>query len=249
MKRRWVAWLAAFVALLVVAGSAFVIWSLMRNLPMPEAMAALEADAEVTVVTESWLVFAPAGTTPSTGLVLYPGGLVNPVAYAPVARAIAAEGFRVVVVPMPLNLAVVAPDRAAEVIRAFPEVRTWAVGGHSLGGAMAARYADRRPEQVKGLVLWAAYPAGGNDLSQRSLAVVSIYGSRDGLATADDIDASRALLPATTTWVEIDGGNHAQFGWYGAQARDLEATISRESQQAQVVAATVGLLEGLGEGD
>jgi pimeloyl-ACP methyl ester carboxylesterase len=143
---------------------------------------------------------------------------------------------------MPLNLAIFAPDRAAEVITAFPEISRWAVGGHSLGGAMSARFAYQNPEAVQGLALWAAYPASTDDLSGYSLAVTSIYGTRDGLATEDKIAASRPLLPLDTTWVAIEGGNHTQFGWYGAQSGDNTATISREEQQRQIVAATLALL-------
>jgi hypothetical protein len=100
---------------------------------------------------------------------------------------------------------------------------------------------------VAGLGLWAAYPAGSSDLSGRDLAVASIYGTRDGLATEEEIAASRPLLPPDTQWTAIEGGNHAQFGWYGPQSGDNEATISREEQQAQIVAATLELLQGLGQ--
>jgi dienelactone hydrolase len=146
---------------------------------------------------------------------------------------------------MPLNLAVFAPDRAAEVMAAFPQIGRWAVGGHSLGGAMAARFALQNPDAVQGLVLWAAYPASTDDLSGHPLAVASIYGTLDGLATEDKIAASRPLLPGNTLWVAIEGGNHAQFGWYGPQSGDGTATISREEQQRQIVAATLELLSRL----
>jgi dienelactone hydrolase len=185
---------------------------------------------------------------PSAGLILYPGGRVDLRSYAPTAREIAAQGYLVVVVPMPLNLAFFAPDRAAEVIAAFPEVDRWAIGGHSLGGAMAARFAHRYPSTVHGLVLWASYPAASDDLSARGdLAVASIYGTLDGLATEDEIAASRPLLPPDTRWVAIEGGNHAQFGWYGPQRGDNPATISREAQQQETIAGTLALLAALGE--
>jgi pimeloyl-ACP methyl ester carboxylesterase len=209
---------------------------------MPEALAALESDARVHVETAPWLVFRPANQDPSVGLVLYPGGRVDPRAYAPTARALAEEGHLVVIVPMPLNLAFFAPGRAAEVMAAFPGIESWALGGHSLGGAMAANYAHGNPEAVRGLLLWAAYPGASDDLSDYQLAASSIYGTRDGLATPDKIDASRPLLPPDTGWTAVEGGNHAQFGWYGPQPGDDEATISREKQQAQIVAATLGLL-------
>ncbi|MDH4137642.1 MAG: alpha/beta hydrolase, partial [Anaerolineae bacterium] len=131
---------------------------------------------------------------------------------------------------------------AAGVMAAFPEVERWVVGGHSLGGAMAARFAHRQPSAVQGLVLWASYPSASDDLSARDLVVASIYGTRDGLATGEKIAASRPLLPAETRWMAIAGGNHAQFGWYGPQSGDNPATISREAQQQEVIAATLILL-------
>ena len=170
---------------------------------------------------------------------------MDPRSYAPAAHALAQEGYLVVIVPMPLNLAVFAPDRAADVMAAFPEIGRWAVGGHSLGGAMAARFAYQNPEAVQGLALWAAYPASTDDLSGHPLAVTSIYGTNDGLATEDKIAASRPLLPGNTRWVAIEGGNHAQFGWYGPQSGDGAAVISREEQQREIVAATLELLSGL----
>jgi len=241
VKRWW--WVLPLV--LLCAAGLFVLWGSTPAAPMPEALAALESDAQVLVDTEPWLVFRPAGQEPVTGLVLYPGGRVDPRAYAPAGREVAEQGYLVAIVPMPLNLAVLAPDRAGDVMAAFPEVGHWAVGGHSLGGAMAARFAYNDPNAVDGLVLWAAYPASTDDLSGHDLAVTSIFGTRDGLATAGKIDASRPLLPSDTVWVAIEGGNHAQFGWYGPQSGDNEATISREEQQAEIVEATAVLLSAI----
>ena len=241
VKRWW--WLLPLVLFLAVA--AFVIWANTGPSPMPEALAALESDSQVQVQTEPWLVFRPAGQEPATGLILYPGGRLDPRAYGPTARAIAEAGYLVAIVPMPLNLAVFAPGRAAEVMDAFPQVERWALGGHSLGGSMAANFAHRNPDSARGLALWASYPASSDDLSGADLAVTSIYGTLDGLATESKIAASRPLLPPDTQWVAIDGGNHAQFGWYGPQGGDNPATISREEQQAQIVVATLDLLAQL----
>jgi hypothetical protein len=241
-RLKWL-WLLLLVPALALAG--FVLWAESTPSPMREALAALESDPQVQVTTNRWLVFRPAHRQPAVGLVLYPGGRVDARSYAPAARAIAAEGYLVIIVPMPLNLAVFAPDAAVDVFCAFPDVDSWAVGGHSLGGAMAARFAYGHPEQVKGLVLWASYPDASNDLSNRDLAVTSVYGTLDGLATGEKIDASRPLLPPTTEWVAIAGGNHAQFGWYGPQSGDNPATISRQAQQEQLVRATLALLRSL----
>ena len=164
------------------------------------------------------------------------GGWIH-ASYAPIARALAEEGYLTFIVPMPLNLAVFDPGAAAEVIAAYPEITTWVVGGHSLGGAMAANFARKNPGLLDGLFLWAAYPAESDDLSGQDLQVVSIYGTLDGLMTSVEVEASRALLPVNTIWAPIEGGNHAQFGWYGDQPGDNPATISREEQQAKTIQA------------
>jgi predicted alpha/beta-hydrolase family hydrolase len=245
MKRVLKRWWLILLVLLFAGVSGFVIWGSTPLGPMPEALTALDSGPEVTVTTDRWLTFAPTEAA-TTGLILYPGGRVDPRAYAPTARAIAEEGVLVVIVPMPLNLAVLAPNRAQAVMDAHPEIDAWAIGGHSLGGAMAARFTDEYPERVDGLVLWASYPAEGNSLAdQDSLAVVSIYATEDGLAILEEIEASRPLLPPQTTWVELVGGNHAQFGWYGPQDGDGTAEISRKTQQDLVSEATLELLRGL----
>jgi len=240
LKRRWK--LAAVLVLPVAVIAAFVLWASIIPEPLPEALRALQSDEQITVDTTHWVVFRPAGQAPAAGLIFYPGGRVDYRAYAPAARAIADAGYLVVIVPMPLNLAVLAPDRALRVQEAFPQVPRWVIGGHSLGGAMAARFAFKHPEHVHGVVLWASYPPGSANLTNSSFPVISISGTRDGLATPEKIAASRALLPSATRWVKIEGGNHAQFGWYGDQPGDNAALISREEQQACVVAATLELM-------
>lgn len=241
IKKRW--WILLFIPLLLI--TAFAVWALTGPKGTAEAQAALKSDSLVTVEIENWLVFNPVDYEPTTGLILYPGGRVDPAAYAPLARDIAAEGYLVVIPPMPLNLAFLAPERALEIMDAFPQIAHWAVGGHSLGGAMAANFANSHPESVDGLLLWAAYPSQSDDLSEQDLEVMSIYGTNDGLASAEEINNSKALLPPDTNWVEIAGGNHAQFGSYGPQSGDNTADISSQVQQAQIVQATILFLNNL----
>lgn len=236
--------------LLVTGAGAFVVLN-GRNQARPEAVAALESDAQVTVsqvAGQDWYVFSPAAGTAITGLILYPGGFVDPVAYAPIAREIAAHGYLVVLDPMPLNLAVTGINSAGAIIAAFPEIAHWAIGGHSLGGAMAAEYIKGNPETIDGLALWAAYPADNTDLSSLLLAVVSIYGDADGVASIADVTGAANRLPDDARFILIDGGNHTQFGAYGQglQRGDNPATISRAAQQAAIVAGTLELLEIIG---
>ena len=236
--------------LLVTGAGAFVVLN-GRNQARPEAVAALESDAQVTVsqvAGQDWYVFSPAAGTAITGLILYPGGFVDPVAYAPIAREIAAHGYLVVLDPMPLNLAVTGINSAGAIIAAFPEIAHWAIGGHSLGGAMAAEYIKGNPETIDGLALWAAYPAENTDLSSLLLAVVSIYGDADGVASIADVTGAADRLPDDARFILIDGGNHTQFGAYGQglQRGDNPATIDRDAQQAAIVAGTLELLEIIG---
>ena len=237
--------------LLLVFVVALVILALQLTAPigelMPEALAALEPGSGVQVSRSPWLVFAPEQQGISVGLIFYPGGRVAPEAYSPLARALAEAGYLAVITPMPLNLAVLNWTAADGVIEAYPQVETWVMAGHSLGGAMAARYAQANPDTIDGLVLLAAYPEAELSLRGLNLAVTTIYGDRDGLATLDEIEGSFAQLPADARKVLIAGGNHAQFGWYGSQANDLSAQISRDEQQRQVIEAMLWLLREAGK--
>jgi Alpha/beta hydrolase family len=243
--RKFMRVILVIIGLLVVITGAFVVWGETPAKPMPQALAALQSDTQVTVTIGKWIEFIPTDSNPKTGFIIYPGGRVDYRAYSPQAHAIAAQGYLVVIVRVPLNLAVLDPAAAADVIAAHPEIKTWVVGGHSLGGSMASNFAHSHPDAVQGLVLWASYPAGSDDLSKSGLKTISISGTLDGLSTPDKISASQNLLPTDTVWVLITGGDHAQFGWYGPQAGDNPATISREEQQAQIVKATVDFLSTL----
>jgi len=212
---------------------------------MPQARDAMQSDRDVEVSTDTYLVFMPIDQDPTVGFIIYPGAKVLPESYAPTAHAIAEEGYLVVIVPMPLNFAIFNITGADGVIASFPNIETWAIGGHSLGGAMAAWYAYDNPEKMSGLVLWASYPDASKSLAETNLQVTSIYGALDGLATPNTVLGSADYLPTNTTFVEIVGGNHANFGWYGDQPGDNPATISRESQTQQITNATLTLLARL----
>lgn len=245
-RRRLLRWtLLAALIIPLVAISGFLVWAMTPLGPAPAALAVLQSDAQVTVEQNDWLVFKPSTTSPTTGLVFYPGGRVDYRSYAPQMHDIAAQGYLVIIAPMPLSLAVFAPGQAADIIAAHPEIEHWAIAGHSLGGAMAANFIYTHPQAAEGLALWAAYPADNNSLASHTLPVTSIYGTNDGAAAT--LAASRTLLPPQTRWIVITGGNHAQFGSYGAQPGDGVATISAEEQRRQTVGATVELLDSLGK--
>jgi pimeloyl-ACP methyl ester carboxylesterase len=211
--------------------------------PAPAAFGALRSDTQVTVSLDQFVVFQPANKKPSTALIFYPGARVDYRSYAVPLHKIAAEGYLVILLPVRLNLALLDANAADRAISAFPTIRPWAVGGHSLGGVAAASYASKHA--VDGLVLWASFPA--NDaLKNSKTKVISIYGTQD-ISGADVFENKRTLLPLDAEFVVIQGGNHAQFGDYGIQPGDQEATITRTDQQKQVVDATAQFLKELSQ--
>lgn len=241
LKRiNWKVVAAVFTFALFLVGVAFVAWASDKAVATETALAALSSDEQVFVSAENgWVIFHPAGNArPETGFIFYPGGKVDYRAYAPVLKLIAAQGYFVVVMPAPLNLAFFDVNAAARIEAAYPEIQNWFVGGHSLGGVAASSYAATHPE-IKGVVFWASYPAD-DSLKINGTKVISIYGTNDGLAGEGKIGESKALLPVDAEFVAIEGGNHAQFGSYGPQAGDNEATISPEEQWTQVAEATAG---------
>ncbi len=249
MVRRLFHWkrlLLIFALVIVIAGAGFVVWA---NNPLPatpDALESLQSDSFVSVSqVNGWYVFQPSQTPPTTGLIFYPGGRVDPRAYAPHLHAIASDGYLVVLVPMPLNLAVFGAEQGTTVMQAFPAINHWAIGGHSLGGAMAARFVQSNPNSVQGLVLWASFP--DIDLSSFNLKAASIYGTDDGLAASSVVLDSASRLPGDAVFTAIEGGNHSQFGSYGFQPGDNPASVSPAEQQSQIVSASRALLQQVGE--
>ena len=229
--------------IVALAGAGW-LWYTQPQPVLPEATASLASTPEVVFTeNEGRLEWAPADGDYGTGLVIYPGGKVPAEGYGPLAQAIAGEGYLVIITPMPFNLAVFGIGAADAARAAHPEVATWALAGHSLGGSMAAQYVSDHREEIAGLAFWASYPA--TDLSTAPVSVVSIYGTLDAGAARMSGPEAKAQLPADTVFVPFAGGNHVQMDSQTGQPNDPPATISREDQQAQVAAATVTMLDGI----
>jgi dienelactone hydrolase len=211
------------------------------------ALAALQTSATVTITRSDGLIRLLPSTPATTGFIYYPGGLVAPDAYAAKMRAIAERGYAVFIVEMPLNLAVLGADRATEVIAANPQITTWAIGGHSLGGAMACRYVvTAKPATLRALILHASFCDQSFSLAGRDdVQVTSIYGTRDAFSTATMLETTRQYAPASTVYVAIEGANHAQFGNYGEQRGDGTPSLSADEAQQAIVEATLAALAKL----
>jgi hypothetical protein len=245
-RRVWRFILLTLVILIILVGIGAAIW-LQPYHASSDATTAERNDTGVTGVTvtqsNDYISFVPKGAV-REGLIFYPGAKVEADAYAVYMRAIAERGYDTFIAKMPLNIALLAENRADEIIQAHPEIKVWAVGGHSLGGVAACDYVMAH-HAIKGLLLYASYPR--SDMSrQQGLAVVSISGTRDGLATPQQIDQNKHLLPASTQYVVIQGGIHSYFGDYGMQDGDGTATIGREQARAQILLASVELMGMLG---
>lgn len=172
------------------------------------------------------LVFMPENA--KTAMIFYPGGKVEYTSYIPLMRLCAERGIMCVLLEMPFNLAVFDMSAAEDVRYSYPEIESWYIGGHSLGGSMAAAYLEESFSDYEGLILLGSYSTA--DLSETDLEVLSLYGSEDKVLNREKYEQSRINLPDSFTELEIEGGCHAYFGSYGLQEGDGNPTISNEEQ-------------------
>ena len=178
----------------------------------------------------------PSGS--DVALIFYPGGKVDPYAYEDLCNSLAQNGIPVIVAKMPMNLAIFGTNSANGIISDYPDVDHWYIGGHSLGGAMAAVWTAKHQDNVDGMIFLAAYST--KDLE---VPVLSIYGSNDGVLNMKNYNKNLPRLSDVKEYI-IEGGNHCQFGSYGFQKGDNEATITHEDQITRTVSLILAFIEG-----
>lgn len=203
----------------------------------------LVSDERVEIVQgRDSIDFRPRPDDPAhTGLIFFPGGLVAPEAYAPMARRVAELGHPVSIVRLPFRMAptpayeAMVFGTALDTMAASP--RRWAIGGHSRGGMLAAKFAAGHGDRIAGLALAGTTHPRDVDLAWLPVCVpvIKISATRDGIARKSESDKNRGNLPAHTGYLEIEGGNHAQFGYYRYQLLDRRPAIDRETQQQKLV--------------
>ena len=206
-----------------------------------QAIQSLVSDDEITIseLKDGSFLFAPS--EPTAGFIFYPGGKVEHTAYAPLMRGLAEQGIQCVLIKMPFNLAVFDINAADGIQEQYPEIETWYLGGHSLGGSMAASYLAEHAENYEGLCLLASYST--EDLSATELELLSIYGTNDKVLNMEKYEQYRTNLPQDTIEKVIEGGCHAYFGSYGEQAGDGVATMTQEEQQSITIEAITNIMD------
>ncbi len=235
--------LSVALALLLLVGSLLAVCAAYLGDYYKPDRDAIAAFAPMAAVTEEKdadgnHVFRP--DEPVAGFIFYPGGKVDAEAYAPLMAALAERGVLCVLVEMPFRLAVLDMNAAKGIKEQYPDIDRWYIGGHSLGGSMAASYLAKHKEEYEGLVLLGSYSTA--DLSESDLSVLSVYGSEDGVMNREKYEKNKINLPTDFTERVLDGGNHARFGMYGAQDGDGEASISASEQITATAAAILAMI-------
>ena len=181
---------------------------------------------EAVLLDDNTLVFGPENAV--KGFIFYPGGKVEYTAYQPLMAACAQQGILCILVEMPFNLAVLDVNAADGIQCLYPEIEKWYIGGHSLGGSMAASYLADHIGEYDGLILLGSYSTA--DLSQAGIDVLSVYGSEDKVMNRIRYEENKSNLPSDFIEIVIEGGCHAYFGMYGEQEGDGKPAISNEEQ-------------------
>jgi len=184
--------------------------------------------------SDDYYQFIPSGSYDKV-VFFYPGAMVDPKAYVPICRQIAEHGIHVFLIKMPGRMAMYGYNKPWELGLLDDTTKTYILAGHSQGAKMAAQFVYEHPGMIDKLILIGTTHPRDISLAQHSIPVLKIYGTRDGVANDSDVLANRSRLPDAAKFVRIDGANHSQFGYYGSQFGDHEATITREQQQAQTL--------------
>jgi hypothetical protein len=240
MKRKIFYFLIGIAFLLVISFLGFYTWSQQTYEPSQTLYTLINKD-EINY-EKDWIIFNPTENN-HIGIVVYPGAKVEPEAYSYYGKQLAKEGYLVAIPNVNLNFSLLDPNKAQEIMNNYTSIKKWIVGGHSLGGVSASKFAYDHPSEIDGVILLGSYPGETTDFSKIALPMLSIYAEKDGLSTIDKINETRHLLSTEAAMFEIKGGNHSQFGIYGKQKGDNQASISVKKQQDRMVTITSNWLE------
>ena len=237
-RRKWPWIIVAVIAVMIIASGIYLSDYYHADMEAVEAFAPVTAVETHTDESGNYIV---EPENPAAGLIFYPGGKVEYTAYIPLMQPLASEGIMCVLVEMPFNLAVFDINAAEGIQEQYPEIEDWYIGGHSLGGSMAAAYLEKHPDDFEGLILLGSYSTA--DLSAVDIDVLSVYGSKDTVLNAEKYAENKSNLPEHFHEVVIDGGCHAYFGMYGPQEGDGIPDINNETQIAITAEAIADVID------
>lgn len=229
MKRRSKIILLAILTFFILLAGGFFLYAQDYYHADQKAISLAEDNTQVAIQGD--LLILDSDTPSDTGFIFYPGGKVEAEAYLPLLDQLRDRGITCILVKMPFNLAVFNKNGGEEAFAARPDIAHWLIGGHSLGGVMASDFAVDHPDRIEGVVLLGAYVYGGWTADK----ALTVYGSMDRVLDKTKIDYTENVLV-------IDGGNHANFGNYGKQEGDGNATIPAARQQAETVEAFLAFI-------
>ncbi|MFB8373928.1 alpha/beta fold hydrolase [Paenibacillus taichungensis] len=238
-KNKWtkiLIWGVSLIVIVIIGLSVYL--NSITYSPSNQAELAFQNDnqVKVTEVKDGYKFEPQTGKVIEPNIIFYPGGLVEPESYSPFARELAQRGHRVYIAEMPLNLAIFGQNKADSFLEEHPD-ESFVIGGHSLGGSFAARYASEHSEKLEGVFFLASYADEGGSIKDTDLSVLQITGTADGVLNKEAWESAKTNLPADTLYVSVEGGNHGQFGSYGKQKGDNDPAIEEEQQLKQVVDA------------
>ncbi|MEO5805625.1 alpha/beta hydrolase [Devosia sp.] len=231
------------VVVLLCGAIGYFAWTVQTK-DLPEGTLVSASNIKVLPTSYGYLV-DPIPETALTGMVFLAGAFIGADAYVPFARSLAAAGHPVRVIGLESGVAQLPGQQArlnGTISSLMSGERAWVIGGHSLGSAYAAMFAAANESQIKGLFMVGT----GNpytDLSALSVPVTILGATNDNVANGRNDDDRAKNLPPRLTMSQIEGGNHAQFGYYGPQIMDGTASLSRQAQQAQMTDAALNLLD------
>lgn len=172
---------------------------------------------------------------PKKNIVIIPGGKVKPESYQYLAASLALSGYDVTIVKTLFNLAILTPNYGARFLKdGIDNV----VIGHSLGGTVASIF-SAGDHRITEIIFLASYPI--SDVSDKEVLIMT--GEFDEVLDMNDVENSREYLPSSFISYQINGGNHAQFGWYGPQKDDGTAEITTKEQQSLIVIQILDFIE------
>ena len=229
MERRRFTLLSLLCGLLLAAAVSLAY--LLPYAPAEDSALPYMEDSDAVTVTEAEHGYYFDGPGEEAAILFVPGAKVDETAYIPLLYRFAEEGMDVCLVKMPFHLAVFGIDKADEVMAGY-EYESWYIGGHSLGGAMGAVYAAGHEDELRGVVLLAAYATKKLD---DPLKEIVVYGSEDRVIRSGRLTEGRKFAPKKYVEHVIEGGNHAMFGNYGEQKGDGAGLITNNEQQAETV--------------